>query len=71
MLTARARANYAHLLGSVPLADTETVLVAPSALSWGRTFCDRIPDGETGERLYAHSVVGFQPLPLAEGFYFP
>ena len=44
-----ANASHAHLVGSVPLADSETVF---------RTVCaelgqhmKRIPDGETGERI--------------------
>lgn len=48
VLTMTARAAFAHLVGSVPLADTESVF---------RTVCAelgphlrRIPDGETGER---------------------
>ena len=50
-----ANASYAHLLGSVPLADTETVFRAVCA-ELG-PHIRRIPDGETGERL---QWVGFQ-----------
>ncbi|MDE2802060.1 MAG: hypothetical protein OXK21_04175 [Chloroflexota bacterium] len=44
-----ATASYAHLVGSVPLADTESVFRAVCA-ELG-PHLRRIPDGETGERL--------------------
>ena len=50
-----ASVSYAHLLGSVPLADTEAVFRAVCA-ELG-PHLRRIPDGETGERL---QWVGFQ-----------
>ena len=43
-----AHAAYAHLVGSVPLADTETVFRTVCAEL--RPHLRRIPDGETGER---------------------
>ncbi len=44
-----ANASYAHLVGSVPLADAETVFrTAAAALG---PHLRRIPDGETGERI--------------------
>ena len=49
VIVVTANASYAHLLGSVPLADTETVLRAVCA-ELG-PHLRRIPDGETGERL--------------------
>lgn len=44
-----ANASYAHLVGSVPLADAETVFRTVGAALG--PHLRRIPDGETGERL--------------------
>ena len=44
-----ANTSFAHLVGSVPLADSETVFRAVSGTLGPHLL--RIPDGETGERI--------------------
>jgi hypothetical protein len=48
MSTSRPRSGPVHLVGSVPLADTEAVLRTVAAVLG--PYLSRIPDGETGER---------------------
>ena len=58
--------RHVHLVGSVPLADTETVFRTVSAALGPRL--KRIPDGETGERSdwIAHLEAVFASNPALE-----
>lgn len=76
-MTARSDTRPVHLVGSVPLADSEEVLRTVSAHLGGDVL--RIPDGETGVRTRWNSwtaptyerTPGLELVPAPEGSYTP
>ncbi len=66
-MTARARVDgEVHLIGSVPLADSETVFRTVAAALG--PYLRRVPDGETGERrrwIYFQRAMARRPMRIS------